>query len=467
MLVVTFGRAASQELRERVRAQLVEAERALADPGAAAPPSSPTCSSCCSTATPTSARCGTAAARATRWPASTPPRSPPPTSSASMVLGSPRRRRRHRRRAPRWSRTSTTCCARSSTTSTSARSPRPTTTPSFTRARGAGHRAATAVGDPQARLEPRRRGPATPRPAAGSRSPTRSAPRSSAASGGSGSCRYDDLLSQLADALEPPDAPARARMRQRWKVVLVDEFQDTDPVQWQVFDRAFSGHATMVLIGDPKQAIYAFRGGDVVTYLAAAEHRDHDADARRQLAQRRAAARLRSRPCSRGAALGDQRIVVHDVTRPPRRPPADRAPATRRSGCGWCAATARPARQQAAAVGQVRDHVVARPRRRRQARCSRPARTFDGRALEPARRRRDRLPARATSPPPATALHARRRPGRDRRRRQRLRDPRGREWLEPARGARAAAPQRPGAGRGADLPSSAAPPRSSTAAATS
>src|SRR5690242_11469298 len=58
-------------------------------------------------------------------------------------------------------------------------------------------------------------------------------------------------------------------MRARWKVVLVDEFQDTDPVQWQVFDRAFSDHATMVLIGDPKQAIYAFRGGDVDTYLQA------------------------------------------------------------------------------------------------------------------------------------------------------------------------------------------------------
>ena len=77
---------------------------------------------------------------------------------------------------------------------------------------------------------------------------------------------YDDLLSRLADALEDPAAPARARMRARWDVVLVDEFQDTDPVQWQVFDRAFSGHAAMVLIGDPKQAIYAFRGGDITTY---------------------------------------------------------------------------------------------------------------------------------------------------------------------------------------------------------
>ncbi|HEY5878452.1 MAG TPA: UvrD-helicase domain-containing protein [Nakamurella sp.] len=81
---------------------------------------------------------------------------------------------------------------------------------------------------------------------------------------------YDDLLVRLAAALEPDDAPARTRMRRRWSCVLVDEFQDTDPVQWQILDRAFTGHATMILIGDPKQSIYAFRGGDVQTYLTAA-----------------------------------------------------------------------------------------------------------------------------------------------------------------------------------------------------
>ncbi len=83
---------------------------------------------------------------------------------------------------------------------------------------------------------------------------------------------YDDLLSELADALEDEDGPARRRMREHWSVVLVDEFQDTDPVQWQVFSRAFDvqGH-TLVLIGDPKQAIYGFRGGDVDTYLQAAQ----------------------------------------------------------------------------------------------------------------------------------------------------------------------------------------------------
>ena len=60
-------------------------------------------------------------------------------------------------------------------------------------------------------------------------------------------------------------------MHRRWPIVMVDEFQDTDPVQWQVIDRAFSGRSTLILIGDPKQAIYAFRGGDIVTYLKAAE----------------------------------------------------------------------------------------------------------------------------------------------------------------------------------------------------
>ena len=82
---------------------------------------------------------------------------------------------------------------------------------------------------------------------------------------------YDDLLTRLATALEPVDAAARERMRARWSIVLVDEFQDTDPVQWQILERAFAGHATVVLVGDPKQSIYAFRGGDLDTYLAAAQ----------------------------------------------------------------------------------------------------------------------------------------------------------------------------------------------------
>jgi exodeoxyribonuclease V beta subunit len=123
---------------------------------------------------------------------------------------------------------------------------------------------------------------------------------------------YDDLLSRLAKALEEPDSPARERMRARWKVVLVDEFQDTDPVQWAVLDSAFTRHATMVLIGDPKQAIYAFRGGDIQSYLAARE----TAGTMHTLATNwRSDAPLVDalQVLTRNVELGDPRIVVHDV----------------------------------------------------------------------------------------------------------------------------------------------------------
>ncbi len=84
---------------------------------------------------------------------------------------------------------------------------------------------------------------------------------------------YDDLLTRLKDTLDGPSGEAaRARLRSRFDVVLVDEFQDTDPIQWQILDRAFAkGGVTLVLVADPKQAIYAFRGADVYAYLKAAE----------------------------------------------------------------------------------------------------------------------------------------------------------------------------------------------------
>ncbi len=123
---------------------------------------------------------------------------------------------------------------------------------------------------------------------------------------------YDDLLSQLADALEPADGAARRRMQHRWKFVLIDEFQDTDPVQWQVFQRAFGESTTMVLIGDPKQAIYAFRGGDIVTYLQAAD----TATTTQTLGINWRSDRplLQSvHAVLQGAQLGEERIVVHPV----------------------------------------------------------------------------------------------------------------------------------------------------------
>ena len=123
---------------------------------------------------------------------------------------------------------------------------------------------------------------------------------------------YDDLLTRLAEALDAEDSPARLRMHQRWPIVMVDEFQDTDPVQWQVIDRAFSGRSTVILIGDPKQAIYAFRGGDIVTYLSAAA----TAGAKKTLGTNWRSDSLlvdSLQAVLRGAELGDPQIVVHDV----------------------------------------------------------------------------------------------------------------------------------------------------------
>ena len=123
---------------------------------------------------------------------------------------------------------------------------------------------------------------------------------------------YDDLLSRLADALDADDSPAQVRMHQRWPIVLVDEFQDTDPVQWKVIDRAFSGRSTVILIGDPKQAIYSFRGGDIVTYLDAAA----TAGVQKTLSTNwRSDGDLvrRLQVVLKGAELGDPRIIVHDV----------------------------------------------------------------------------------------------------------------------------------------------------------
>src|SRR5690606_8540231 len=94
---------------------------------------------------------------------------------------------------------------------------------------------------------------------------------------------YDDLIDGVADALDGAaldgsrgDGLAR-NLRAQYAVALVDEFQDTDPRQWRIFDRVFGSGSTrldgsgpaLFLVGDPKQAIYGFRGGDVHTYLAA------------------------------------------------------------------------------------------------------------------------------------------------------------------------------------------------------
>ena len=86
----------------------------------------------------------------------------------------------------------------------------------------------------------------------------------------------EDILPQLHRALcDEAHGPGLAkRLRQKFPVAFIDEFQDTDPIQYGIFDRVYQVRAdnsetTLVLIGDPKQAIYGFRGADIHTYLRA------------------------------------------------------------------------------------------------------------------------------------------------------------------------------------------------------
>lgn len=98
-----------------------------------------------------------------------------------------------------------------------------------------------------------------------------------------GETGYDDLLTDV-DAIlaDPSHGPATCRaMRDRYRLVLVDEFQDTDPLQWRIFSRMFTEDADdlgptvdLVVVGDPKQAIYRFRGADLHAYLDAVSGTD-------------------------------------------------------------------------------------------------------------------------------------------------------------------------------------------------
>ena len=83
---------------------------------------------------------------------------------------------------------------------------------------------------------------------------------------------FEDLLTRLDDALRGTGGAELAQsIRSRYAAALVDEFQDTDPVQYSIFEKIYGrSDATVAFIGDPKQAIYGFRGADVFTYLNAA-----------------------------------------------------------------------------------------------------------------------------------------------------------------------------------------------------
>lgn len=92
---------------------------------------------------------------------------------------------------------------------------------------------------------------------------------------------YNDLLTETRRALESEAGPRlAASIRGRFPVALIDEFQDTDPIQARIFDRIYAGIAesgrdsAFYMVGDPKQSIYEFRGADVFAYLSTQEGTD-------------------------------------------------------------------------------------------------------------------------------------------------------------------------------------------------
>ena len=269
LLLVTFTRMATGELRDRVRERLVSAEQGLGGRWRRAGETTTRSSGCSPTGRDEEVRDA--------------PRAPGPgarrTSTRATIatthgfcqevlgglgVAGDVEPDTDVRRGPRPS-----CSRRSSTTSTSGAST-PRDPPDIDSRAGAADRADGGRQPGRARSSPRRRRRKRRRDAL---APGQGRARGvRAAQAPDGVMTYDDLLTRLDDALGGPGGGAvAARLRERYRVVLVDEFQDTDP-------RAVGDHAprvrparrTLVLIGDPKQAIYAFRGADVYAYLEAA-----------------------------------------------------------------------------------------------------------------------------------------------------------------------------------------------------
>lgn len=83
---------------------------------------------------------------------------------------------------------------------------------------------------------------------------------------------FDDLLTQLSASIDTDESEIlAARIRTLYPVAMIDEFQDTDPLQYSIFSRIYLNNPEcgLFMIGDPKQAIYGFRGADIFTYIKA------------------------------------------------------------------------------------------------------------------------------------------------------------------------------------------------------
>ncbi|NMH61203.1 exodeoxyribonuclease V subunit beta [Alteromonas ponticola] len=88
---------------------------------------------------------------------------------------------------------------------------------------------------------------------------------------------FDDLIRIFAAQVSQPEAKVAKQLKNLYPAALIDEFQDTDSFQYQILNNVYpkaDNASLLMMIGDPKQAIYAFRGGDIFTYLQAASQAD-------------------------------------------------------------------------------------------------------------------------------------------------------------------------------------------------
>ncbi|GAC56064.1 exodeoxyribonuclease V beta chain [Gordonia hirsuta DSM 44140 = NBRC 16056] len=125
---------------------------------------------------------------------------------------------------------------------------------------------------------------------------------------------YDDLQNALHTIIDDAAVgeAARSRIAEQFSVVLIDEFQDTDPQQWAILQGCFHGRVPLILVGDPKQSIYGFRGAEVRSYLSAVAAA---ADTRRLVTNWRSDGPLVDALAGifAGATFGDPRIAFHPV----------------------------------------------------------------------------------------------------------------------------------------------------------
>jgi exodeoxyribonuclease V beta subunit len=87
---------------------------------------------------------------------------------------------------------------------------------------------------------------------------------------------FDDMIYHLHQAVTTKtNEPLYKALQQKYKAVFVDEFQDTDKLQYEIFDTVFKAPTVLFFIGDPKQSIYSFRKADIFTYFKAGKQVDH------------------------------------------------------------------------------------------------------------------------------------------------------------------------------------------------